>query len=141
MLSSFFFRISFYCFLQYFFSVKLVITQFYTLIYQVNKKISLIPNPNAPDWIIIKFTISIYAPPNAPSLITSIGNLFVPKFFYKTPLSLNTELFSLLTASSLLIPHKIHLRLTPITFNIAMFLTHEQSSKYYEIYYKHLVQI
>ena len=40
---------------------------------------------------------------------------------YNVPLSCNTELFSLLTASSLLIPHKIYLKSTPFTFNIAMY--------------------
>ena len=49
-------------------------------------------------------------PPNAPSLITSTGVLFAPKSIYKTTLSSNTESFSLLTASSLPIPHKIHLK-------------------------------
>ena len=62
-----------------------------------------------------------YAPPNAPSLINLTGVLFAQKSIYKTPLSSNTELFSLLTASSLLIPHKIHLKSTHFTFNIAMF--------------------
>ena len=49
-------------------------------------------------------------PPNAPSLIISTGVLFAPKSIYKTPLSSNTESVSLLTASSLPIPHKIHLK-------------------------------
>ena len=62
-----------------------------------------------------------YVPLNAPSLITLTDVLFAPKLIHKTPLSSNTELFSLLTASSLLIPHKIHLKLTPFTFNIAIF--------------------
>ena len=43
------------------------------------------------------------------------------KSIYKAPLSCNTELFSLLTASSLLIPHKIYLKSTPFTFNNAMY--------------------
>ena len=51
----------------------------------------------------------------------STGILFAPKSIYKTPLSYNINLFSLLTASSLLIPHKIHLKSTPFTFNTAMF--------------------
>ena len=38
-LSSFFFRISFFCILQGFFSVKPVLTDFYILLCQVNKKI------------------------------------------------------------------------------------------------------
>ena len=59
-----------------------------------------------------------YVPPNAPSLITSTGVLFAPKSIYNTPLSSNTELFNLLTASSLLIPHKIHLKSIPVTLNI-----------------------
>ena len=62
-----------------------------------------------------------YVPPNAPSLITSMAVLFAPKSVYKTPLSSNTELFNLLTASPLLMLHKIHLKSTPFTFNIAMF--------------------
>ena len=62
-----------------------------------------------------------YAPPNAPSIIILTGVLFAPKSTYKTTLSSNTELFSLLTASSLLIPHKIHLKPTLFVFNIAMF--------------------
>ena len=62
-----------------------------------------------------------YAPPNAPSLIILTGVLFAQKSIYKTPLSSNTELFTLLTASSLLIRHKIHLKSTHFTFNIAMF--------------------
>ena len=59
-----------------------------------------------------------YEPPNMPSLITSAGVLFAPKSIYKTPLSSNTELFNLLTASSLLKFHKLHLKSTPFTFNI-----------------------
>ena len=62
-----------------------------------------------------------YAPANAPSLITSPGILFPPKPIYKTPLSSNTEVFRILTASFLLIPYKIHLQWTPFIFNIAMF--------------------
>ena len=49
-----------------------------------------------------------HVPPNAPSLITSIGVLFPLKCIYKTPLFSNTELFRILTASFLLIPHKLH---------------------------------
>ena len=60
-------------------------------------------------------------PPNAPSLITSIGVLFAPKSIYKTSLSSNTKLVSLLTASSILIPYKIHLKSTPFTFSVAIF--------------------
>ena len=60
-------------------------------------------------------------PPNATTLIISTGVLFAPKSIYKTPLSSNKELFSLLTASSLLISHKIHLKSTRFTFNIAIF--------------------
>ena len=45
-----------------------------------------------------------YSPPNASSLITSTGVLFAPKSTYKTPLSSNTELFTILTASFLQIP-------------------------------------
>ena len=62
-----------------------------------------------------------YVPPKEPSRITSIGVLFAQKSFYKTPLSSNTKLFNLLTASSSLIPHKMPLKSTPFTFNIAMF--------------------
>ena len=70
---------------------------------------------------IIKFNIILthfllnLAPLNVP------GVLFAPKLIYETPLSPDTELFSLLTASSLLIPYKIHLKSTSFTFNIAMF--------------------
>ena len=49
------------------------------------------------------------APPNEPSLITSPGILFTPKSIYKSPLFSNTELFKILTASFLLIPHKTNL--------------------------------
>ena len=59
-----------------------------------------------------------YVPPNTPSLIILTGVLFAPKSIYKTPLSSKTELFSQLTASSLLALHKIHLKSTPFTFNI-----------------------
>ena len=76
-----------------------------------------------------------------PSLITSTGVLFAPNSIYKTPLCSKIELFSLLTASSLLITHKIHLKSTPFTFNIAVFLTHKQASIHCDIYYKHVVQI
>ena len=62
-----------------------------------------------------------YVPPNVPSLIISAAVLFAPESIYKTLLSSNTGLFNLLTASSLLIPHKIHLKLKPSAFNIAMF--------------------
>ena len=55
-----------------------------------------------------------YVPPNAPSLITSIGLLCATKSIYKTPSSSNTELFNLLITSFLLILHKIHLKSTPI---------------------------
>ena len=41
-----------------------------------------------------------YVPPFALSPITSAGVLFAPESFYKTPLSSTTELFNLLTASS-----------------------------------------
>ena len=61
-----------------------------------------------------------YVPTNPLSLITLIGVLFAPNSIYKTPLSSNTELFNLLATSFLLIPHKIHLKSTPFTFNIAM---------------------
>ena len=90
--------------------------------------------------IIIKFTISVfnhldqftsnflnllpiysYAPPNVPPVIISAGVSFAPKSIYKTPLSSNTELFSLLTALSLLAPHKIHLKSTSFTSSIALF--------------------
>ena len=80
-----------------------------------------------------------YAPPNAPSLITSTGLLLAPKSIYKTPLSSDKELFCLLTVSSLLIPHKIHLKLRPFALNIAMLFTHKQSSKHHDIYYKHAI--
>ena len=66
------------------------------------------------------------------------GILFPPKSIYKTPLFFNTELFSLLTASYLLILHKIHLKSTPFIFDIAIFY---QSSIHRGIYYKHVVQI
>ena len=82
-----------------------------------------------------------YVPPNVPSLIISTGVLFAPKSIYKASLPSNTELFNLLTVSSLLIPDKIHLKSTPFTFNIATFLTHKQPSKHHDIYYKHAVQI
>ena len=62
-----------------------------------------------------------YVPANAPFLITLPGILFPPKTIYKAPLSSNTEVFRILTASFLLIPHKIHLEWTPFKFNIAMF--------------------
>ena len=55
-------------------------------------------------------------PLNAPSLITSMGVLFVAKPIYKTTLPSNTELFSLLIVSSLLIPHKILLKSTLFIF-------------------------
>ena len=61
-----------------------------------------------------------YVPPNPPSLITSIGVLFALKSICKTPLLSKTEIFSLLTASSLRIPHKIHLKSTSFTFNVAI---------------------
>ena len=61
-----------------------------------------------------------YVFPKAPSLITLTGILFAPKLIYKTHLSSNTELFSLLTASFVLIPHKIHLKSTHVTFNITI---------------------
>ena len=60
---------------------------------------------------------------NKRSLITSIGVLFAPKSIYKRPLSSNTKLFSLLTASSLLMPHKIYIKSTPFIFNIVMFFS------------------
>ena len=47
--------------------------------------------------------------PNAPFLITSTGVLFAQRSIYKTPISFNTELFKVLAASFLLIPHKTHL--------------------------------
>ena len=56
-------------------------------------------------------------------VITSANVLFAPKSIYKTPSSSNAELSSLLIASCLLIPHKRHLKLTPFTFNIAMFFS------------------
>ena len=63
-----------------------------------------------------------YVPPSAPSLIIFIGVLFAPKSIYKTSLSSNTELFRILTASFLLIPHKIRRQAAPFTYNIiAMF--------------------
>ena len=63
-----------------------------------------------------------YIPANSPSLNTLIGVLFALKSIYKTPLSSNTELFSLLTALSLLKPHKMHLKSTAFTFYFAIFL-------------------
>ena len=48
------------------------------------------------------------APPNEPSLIASPGILFAPKSVYKSPLFSNIELFKILTASFLLLPHKTH---------------------------------
>ena len=48
-----------------------------------------------------------YVPPNVSSLITSTDGLCAPKSIYKT--SSRTEFLKLLTASFLLIPHKVHL--------------------------------
>ena len=62
-------------------------------------------------------------PPNGPSLIISTGVLVAPKSIYKTPLS--SGLFSLLTALSIHIPHKVHLKATP--FTLPYFLFHKQS--------------
>ena len=59
-------------------------------------------------------------PPNAPSLIKLTVVLFGLRSNYKTPLSSNTELFNLLKPSFLLIPHKIHLKVAPFAFNIAI---------------------
>ena len=61
-------------------------------------------------------------PPNAPSLITSIGVLFGLKSIYKIPLSSKTELFNLLKLSFLSITDKLHLKIAPFTFNVAIFL-------------------
>ena len=69
-----------------------------------------------------------------------MGVLFGLNSIYNTPLSSNTELFRILTASFLLIPYKIHIS-TPFTFNTAMFLIHKQSSIHHDTYYKHLIQI
>ena len=62
-----------------------------------------------------------YVPPNTPSLITSAGASFAPKFVYKTALSSNRELFEILTALFLLIPHEINLPSAPFPVNVAMF--------------------
>ena len=62
-----------------------------------------------------------YIPPNAPSLIVLTGVLFAPKSLYKTSLCFNTELFSLLTASSLLTTHTIYLKSKTSILNIAIF--------------------
>ena len=64
-----------------------------------------------------------YVPPNTPSLIISTGVLFAPKSVYKTPSSSNADL---LTALFLLTPHKIHLKSTHFTFNIAIFFNFEK---------------
>ena len=50
-----------------------------------------------------------YIPPNASSLIISMGVLFGLNSINNTPLSSNTELFRIFTASLLLIHHKIRL--------------------------------
>ena len=72
-----------------------------------------------------------YVPPNVPSLITLTGVLFVGKSLYKTPLSSNTELFNLLTASSLLISPKYILNQLPLRSILQCFLTHQESSKHH----------
>ena len=82
-----------------------------------------------------------YIPPNAPFLITSAGVLFAPKSFIKHLYLLTQNYSALLRVSSLLIPHKIHPAPTPFTFNIAMFLTHKQSSVHHEIYYRYVAEI
>ena len=50
-----------------------------------------------------------HVPPNAPSLIISMGVLFTLKSIYKTPWSSNTKLLRILSTSFLLTPHKTHL--------------------------------
>ena len=61
-----------------------------------------------------------YVPPNAPSLISAIGVLFAPKSVYETPLSSNSELLKILTASFLLLSHEIQLKSASFTFNVAI---------------------
>ena len=64
-----------------------------------------------------QFHLTIISQP----LIISTGVLFELKSIYKTPLSSNTELCNLLKPSFLLLPHKIHLKVAPFAFNIAIF--------------------
>ena len=62
-------------------------------------------------------------------------------YIYNTPLSYVTELFNLFKPSFLLIPIKIHLKVTSFALNIAIFLKNKSSLINHDIYYKHVLQI